>query len=179
LVFTIDFEEDTDKSTNDSVLHIWDSYKETRPVFRKTNDLFGVEPASDKLIEAVRKKGRVVDIVKPGTDDYKYMELHGWEANCGGENLTHILVRENPSKAALLEEFLHGTQAKIGIIKKFAVKYGGDGQAAMLEAEKHVKQFMIKHKNLLKLYPEDVEILEKLYELECDRLNAVLQRRFK
>lgn len=53
------------------------------------------------------------------------MQLHGWEANVGGENLIHILVRENPSKAALLEEFLHGTQAKTGVIERFSLKHGG------------------------------------------------------
>jgi len=31
------------------------------------------------------------------------------EANVGGEDLKHILLKKNPSKAAILEEFLHGT----------------------------------------------------------------------
>ncbi len=155
------------------------NYTEASRVFRKTNDLLGVESASEELIKAIRRKGRVVEIIKPGTDEYAYMELFGFEANCGGENLTHILVRENPSKVALLEEFLHGTQSKAGIINKFTIQHSGDAQAGMLEAEKHVKNFMIKHKDLLKLWPEDVEKLEQLYILEGERLNAVLQRRFK
>ena len=107
------------------------------------------------------------------------MQAHGWEANVGGEHLTHILVRENPSKAALLEEFLHGTQAKTGVLERFTLKHGGDAQAAALEAEIHVKKFMIQHRELLKLHPEDVGKLEQLYELECSRLNNALQRRFQ
>lgn len=148
-------------------------------VFRKTDDLLGVEPASQELIQAMRNKGRIVEIVKPGTDEYRYMQLQGWEANVGGENLTHILVRKNPSKAALLEEFLHGTQAKVGVLERFSAKHGGDASAAALEAEAHIKQFMIRHKDLLKLHPVDVNILEQLYEIECNRLHTTLKRRFK
>ncbi|HBD5529770.1 TPA: hypothetical protein KKM05_004582, partial [Escherichia coli] len=34
-----------------------------------------------------------------------------------------IIVRSNPSKAAILEEFLHGTQEKLGIAEKLG-RYG-------------------------------------------------------
>ena len=143
------------------MLKLYDVRKSKAPVFRKPDDLLGVEPASQKLIEAVRKKGRTIDIVKQGSDDYLYMQKHGWEANAGGENLTHVLLRENPSKVALLEEFLHGTQYKSGIIKDFSAKYGGDLEAGMREAEVHVKQFMIRHQKLLNLHIEDVQKYRK------------------
>lgn len=101
--------------------------------------LEGVERATQKLINSIYKK-RTVQIAKEGTDDYLYLEWIQAEANVGGEKLTHILVKEQPSKAALLEEFLHGTQHKIGIIK---------GSEDIAYAEFHVKDFMIRHKKLL------------------------------
>jgi hypothetical protein len=79
----------------------------------------------------------------------------------------------------LLEEFLHGTQAKTGVLKRFTLKHGGDVQAVALEAEAYVKKFMVQYRELLRLDPEDVGKLGQLYELECNRLNNTLQRRFK
>ena len=48
-----------------------------------------------------------------------------------------IIVRSNPSKAAILEEFLHGTQEKLGIAEKL-------GRYGLGSAETHVKDFMIR-----------------------------------
>ena len=50
-----------------------------------------------------------------------------------------IIVRSNPSKAAILEEFLHGTQEKLRIVEKL-------GRYGLGSAETHVKDFMIRHK---------------------------------
>jgi len=47
---------------------------------------------------------------------------------------------------------LHGTQQKCGLIEKYGVD----------RAEIHVKEFMIKHSRLMKLFGEDVEILKRL-----------------
>ena len=66
--------------------------------------------------------------------------------------MSHILLRQNPSKAAVLEEFLHGTQHRLGIIDRL----GAQG------AERHVKDFMIRHKRMLGLSDEDVQILQQL-----------------
>ncbi|EQX87646.1 hypothetical protein G917_00590 [Escherichia coli UMEA 3148-1] len=52
-----------------------------------------------------------------------------------------IIVRSNPSKAAILEEFLHGTQEKLGIAEKL-------GRYGLGSAETHVKDFMIRHKKM-------------------------------
>ncbi len=40
------------------------------------------------------------------------------QRHLGDVNNTHILLRENPSKAALLEELLYGAQTKLGIIER-------------------------------------------------------------
>lgn len=72
--------------------------------------------------------------------------------------MTHILLRENPSKVALLEEFLHGTQHKLGIIDRL-------GHYGMGSAETHVKNFMVRHRKILGINDDDIEILIKLRDV--------------
>ena len=117
-----------------------------------TNSLMGVERASSKLLNTISSK-RTVEFALEGSDDMKYLNFLGAEANVGGGYMTHILLRPNPSKAALLEEFLHGTQRRIGLI---------NGLDDAPFAEWHVKDFMIRHKRLLGLGDQDVEILKIL-----------------
>ncbi len=121
---------------------------------RSADDLMGVEPASPELISAVSKKRDVV-IAQPGSEELRMLDYFGAEASVGGVNNTHILLRENPSKAALLEEFLHGTQSKLGITDRL-------GTSGLGSAETHVKDFMINHQKMLGLSNEDVRILQIL-----------------
>jgi hypothetical protein len=120
---------------------------------------WGVEKASQALIDRVGSK-RDLFIAKKGSDDLKFLDMSGAEAAAGGPTLTSIIVREDTSKAALLEEFLHGTQHGVGVTKRL----GGLGtDAATTSAiEGHVKDFMIRHQKLLGLSPADVNILEIL-----------------
>ena len=117
------------------------------------DNTWGVEPAPPELIQKVMDRRRVI-VALPGSDDLAYLNnpLVMAEASCNDHDYQHIIIRENPSKAALLEEFLHGTQQRLGIIKELG--RGG--------AEYHVKDFMIRHKRLLGLGTEDVEILQEL-----------------
>ncbi len=55
---------------------------------------------------------------------------------------------------------MHGTQNKLGIIEKL-----GD-----VKSEVHVKDFMIRHQEMLGLSKEDVEVLKTLKTLEEGRL---------
>lgn len=121
---------------------------------RSVDDLMGVEPASPELISAVSKKRDVV-IAQPGSEELRMLDYFGAEASVGGADNTHILLRQHPSKAALLEEFLHGTQSKLGITDRL-------GTSGMGSAETHVKDFMIRHKKMLGLSDEDVQILQIL-----------------
>lgn len=66
-----------------------------------------------------------------------------------------IILRENPSKDAVLEEFLHGTQAKLGIVDRL-------GPSGMGSAETHVKDFMMRHQTMLGLSKKDVVIHKTL-----------------
>ena len=68
-----------------------------------------------------------------------------------------IIVRSNPSKAAILEEFLHGTQEKLGIAEKL-------GRYGLGSAETHVKDFMLRHQILRGLAAEDGAILKILQD---------------
>ncbi len=81
--------------------------------------------------------------------------------------MTSILLRAQPSKGALLEEFLHGTQFKQGIIER-------RGQQG---AEVHVKDFMVRYKKMLGLGQEDVKILETLRERETQILKTMEERK--
>jgi hypothetical protein len=113
----------------------------------------GVEKALNDLLQAVGSRRRVV-IVEEGSEELRYLDYIGAEANVGGENMDHILLRLDPSKAAVLEEFLHGTQHRLGIIRRLGI--GG--------AERHVKEFMIRHQDILGLSDEDIKILKKLID---------------
>lgn len=136
-----------------------------KPMILFRDGLEGVEKATAELIEKISQRRKVI-FAKKGTDDAKYLEWMNAEANVGGENMKHILLNENPSKAAVLEEFLHGTQYDVGIIKS---------SEDIAKAEYHVKDFMIRHKRILGLGEEDVKILEKLR----DRDYQVLQNQLK
>jgi len=97
--------------------------------------------ASAELLDAMRSHGRTIKFATEGSDELRYLNAMGAEANVGGPGHLHILLRENPSKAAALEEFLHGTQSRLGIIDRL-------GPAG---AEAHVESFMLRHKKLLGL----------------------------
>jgi phage terminase large subunit-like protein len=115
----------------------------------------GVERASPELLAAVQRHGRTIQIVTEGAEELRYLNYIGAEANVGGETMSHILLRANPSKAAVLEEFLHGTQFRLGIVQRLGVQ----------GAETHVKSFMIRHSRMLGLGEADVAALRQLMEV--------------
>lgn len=125
---------------------------ETR--LNSSNALAGVERASPELLASVAKR-RTVQIATEGSEEMRYLDYMGAEANVGGEAMTHILLRPNPSKAGVLEEFLHGTQHRLGMIERLGVS----------GAEWHVKDFMIRHSRLLGLSAEDVRRLTILRDM--------------
>lgn len=118
-----------------------------------------IELATPKLLDAIRAKGRSISIARIGSEEMRYLDFIGADANVGGADLSHILLRPNPGKAAALEEFLHGTQMKAGVVDRLGVQ----------RAEVHVKDFMIRHPQLLGLGADDIEALKQLRELEANR----------
>lgn len=119
-----------------------------------SNLAMGVERASPELLAAVQGHGRTIQIVAEGSEELRYLNYIGAEANVGGETMSHILLQANPSKAAVLEEFLHGTQFRLGIVQRLGVQ----------GAETHVKSFMIRHSRMLGLGEADVAALRQLME---------------
>ena len=117
-----------------------------------SNELAGVERASEELLQRVGQK-RAITFADEGSDAFRFLEFRNAEAAAFGEQ--DIILRLNPSKAAVLEEFLHGTQQRLGLIDRI-------GRSA---AERHVKDFMIRHRKLLGISPEDTVLLQKLMEL--------------
>jgi len=128
--------------------------KMTAMSLRSPSELMGVEPASAELLAAVGNKRSLV-IAKPGSDELRMLDYFGAEASVGGVNNSSILPRENPSKAAVLEEFLHETQARLGIVDRL-------GTSGLGSVETHVKDFMMRHQQMLGLSAEDVRILQIL-----------------
>jgi len=114
--------------------------------------------ASPELLDRVRKKGRQILFAVPGSEELEYLDYMGAEANVGGPCLTHILLRENPTKIAVLEEFLHGTQSKLGLFQAKNVPPA--------IAEVRLKDFMISHRRLLGLTDNEIEVLKDLRRRE-------------
>jgi hypothetical protein len=131
------------------------------------DDLRGVEPAPPELLEAVQRKGRTVVIAQPGSDEMRFLDYFRAEASVGGETMEHILLRPNPSRAAVLEEFLHGTQFRAGMITD---------DLSRQAAEVQVKDFMVRHQRLLGLSDEDADILRVLQQREQEVLNQMSGR---
>ena len=82
--------------------------------------------------------------------------MRGAEAAAFGDEL--ILLRPKPSKAAVLEEFLHGTQQRLGVVDRL-------GTTGLGSAETHVKDFMIRHQRMLGLGAEDVRRIQTLRDM--------------
>src|SRR5207245_2840129 len=64
------------------------------------------EPASESLLRAVEGKGRTINYALPGSEELRYLDYMRANANVGGPNMTDILLRQNPTKVEVLEEFL-------------------------------------------------------------------------
>jgi hypothetical protein len=123
-------------------------------VMRSPSELMGVEPASSELLTAIGNK-RALTIATAGSEELRMLDYFGAEASVGGVKNSSIILRQNPSKAAALEEFLHGTQSHLGIVDRL-------GTSGLGSAETHVKDFMIRHQSMLGLSAEDVRILQVL-----------------
>ena len=108
--------------------------------------------ASEELVDSMRQHGKEITVAKPGFDDERMLNYFGANASVNTENMDNILVRPDVRKIELLEEFLHGTQSKLDIIEK----------RGHHSAEIHVKDFMIRHKDMLGLSDKDIEALIKL-----------------
>lgn len=65
--------------------------------------------AGAELIQSVRAHGRTVDFAVDGSEELRYLDAVGAEASAGGTGHLHILLREDPSKAAVSPRSCDGT----------------------------------------------------------------------
>ena len=99
--------------------------------------------ATTELLNAMQAHGRTITMANEGSEALRFLDTMGAEASAGGQGHLSIILRENPSQAAAMEEFLHGTQDRLGIIDRLGVQ----------GAEDHVADFMMRHSRLLGLEP--------------------------
>ena len=99
--------------------------------------------ATTELLDAMQAHGRTITTATEGSEALRFLDTMGAEASAGGEGHLSIILRENPSQSAAMEEFLHGTQDRLGIIDRLGVQ----------GAENHVTDFMTRHSRLLGLEP--------------------------
>lgn len=110
----------------------------------------------------MRAKGWQIDIVKPGTDDWKWLTMNNADASFNTGVKKHILIKEGAPKSALLEQFLHGTQIDLNLLDKYKPPQA---------LEIHVKDFMLRHSKMLGLdNPNAISLLQQLRVEEINRL---------
>ena len=78
-----------------------------------------------------------------------FLNYFNANASVNTNNINHIIVKPDVRKIEILEEFLHRTQQKLGIIDRL-------GNYA---SEICVKDFMIRHQKIMGLSNNDVEAL--------------------
>jgi hypothetical protein len=120
-----------------------------------------LKPIPKDLVEAVESKGRIVTFGEPGSEVGERLRAAGAEALTMYPECSEILIKPDAPRVALLEEYLHGTQAKLGIIERYELR-------AM--AEVHVKDFMLRHPKLLGLDANDSILLRVLRDNELKKL---------
>jgi hypothetical protein len=105
--------------------------------------------ASEELLQSVRNKGKTIIVAIPGSDEARLLDYFSANASVNTGDINHIIVKSDVLKIEILEEFLHGTQQKLGIIDRLG-NYG---------SEIHIKDFMIRHKQILGLSKQDIQAL--------------------
>ncbi len=105
--------------------------------------------ASEDLLQSIRNKGKTIIVAIPDSDEARLLDYFGANANVNTNDINHMIVKPDVRKIEILEEFLHGTQEKLGIIDRLG-NYG---------SEIHVKDFMIRHQKMLGLSARDIKAL--------------------
>jgi hypothetical protein len=135
----------------------------------KSSQVKNTERASKELLDKVSSRRDVV-YAKPGTDDLLYLEMSNADDLAGGEFNTDILLRENPSRLTVVEEFLHGTQVKHAKGNKIPLKPSFDvNRTYEIKVERHVRDFMYRHRQMIGF--DEIEI--KVLKGELDYWNSV------
>lgn len=112
------------------------------------------EPISSDLVHAMEQKGRRIHLAEPGSEEWLNLEKGGCSAKVVYPFCNEIFAKQGGPRVSLIEEFLHGTQQKLGILD--------DPFLPNQFPEIHVKDFMLRHARMLGLKENDVILLEEL-----------------
>jgi hypothetical protein len=115
-------------------------------IIQWTHQLRGQEIATPRLLESIGKRRSVAFAVE-GSDERRNLQ----KCSANALNLVGLIIlQEDARKIEALEEFLHGTQERLRLFVSVNT----------VEAEIHVKEFMLRHHRLLRISTEDATILE-------------------
>lgn len=120
-------------------------------------------PMTQELVQSMEGKGRTIIIGEPGTQVWSDLETVGANAKVIYPWCDEIMVKSNAPRVALLEEFLHGTQQRIGLLDI--------PEMPRHLPEIHVKDFMLRHSKMLDLTENEITLLEELKERAINGLN--------
>jgi RHS repeat-associated protein len=112
----------------------------------------GEELASPELLDAVTRNGRRE--IFQDSETQRLLDYFRANASASADGKS-ISLRSDPRKIEVLEEFLHGTQVRLGIQDRMSTS----------QSEIHVKSFMIRHKKILGISEADVEWLTKSMDM--------------
>ncbi len=105
----------------------------------------GTQLADSALLDKLRARGYTID---QSDEIQAYLSLRG--ANAATFRTKDLLLKPDPRKIEVLEEFLHNVQEKIGL----------PGEMSISQLEVHVKNFMLRHRKLLGISePGDIQWL--------------------
>lgn len=113
-----------------------------------------LQAASDELLKAISDKGIPIRFA---TSEQELGHLSSVNASAVYRILEdghEIVLPANPRKIQAIEEFLHSTQRKIGLLD--------DHEIPRQIAEVHVKDFMLRHSRILGLTDNDVQVMQWL-----------------
>lgn len=108
--------------------------------------------APPALLEKMRTRGRTIVIAEDDSEELGLLRSMNANANVGGADLTHIILRADARLIEAWEGYLHGVQQSCGVIE--ALGYDA--------AEVHVKRFMIRRRIALGLAEKNVAVLRRM-----------------
>lgn len=142
---------------------IFDRYDELRmPEVPEHLKHVPLQSASPQLLEAIREKGVPITFA---TSDEDIQHLKSVTASAVyryfADGTHEIVLPPDPAKIQVFEEYLHSVQRKLGLL---------DNPEIPREiAEIHVKDFMIRHANMLGLNEYDTRVLQWLKDREIEK----------
>src|SRR5438128_6006910 len=83
---------------------------------RWSTQLRGNELASPALLESIRQHGRMIRFAVEGSEERRLLQACQANASVGGEDYNHLVLQDDARKIEALEEFLHGTQQRLGLL---------------------------------------------------------------